>query len=99
MVLEAEQSILRHQQASDVESPVDLWSDPEMTRYLGGPRDREWLRSAFEETAQDPLAERYDLWPVVERATGQPVGHRGLLDKEVEGKAEIELIYVLASSA
>ena len=69
-----------------------------MTRYMGGPRDRDWLQSVFEETAQDPYAERYDLWPVIEKETGQVVGHCGLLDKEVEGRTEIELNYVLISS-
>jgi len=99
IILETKRLILRYQQASDVVFLVDLWADPEVTRYMGGPRDRDWLQSGFEETAQDPYAERYDLWPVIEKETGQVVGHCGLLDKEVEGRTEIELIYVLASSA
>lgn len=85
--------------ASDVRFLVELWSDPEVTRYLGGPRDRGWLKTVFEETAQDPYAEEYDLWPVVERETGEVVGHCGLLEKEVEGELEVELTYVLAVSA
>jgi len=99
IILETKRLILRYQQASDVVFLVDLWADPEVTRYMGGPRDRDWLRSGFEETAQDPYDERYDLWPVIEKETGQVVGHCGLLDKEVEGRTEIELIYVLASSS
>ncbi len=77
---------------------VDLWSDPEVTRYLGGPRDRDWLQSELEKSARDPFAERYDLWPVVEKDTNRVIGHCGLLDKEVEGKTEIELNYILSSS-
>ncbi len=77
---------------------VDLWADPEVTRYLGGPRDRDWLHSAFEETAQAPYAERYDLWPVIEKHSGHVVGHCGLLEKDVEGRPEIELTYILVSS-
>jgi RimJ/RimL family protein N-acetyltransferase len=38
--LETERLILRVQQARDVPYLVDLWADPEVTRYLGGPRDR-----------------------------------------------------------
>jgi len=98
IILETKRLILRYQQASDVAFLVDLWSHPEVTRHMGGPRDRDWLQSVFEETAQDPYAERYDLWPVIEKETGQVVGHCGLLDKEVEGRTEIELIYILASS-
>lgn len=98
-LLETERLLLRRQQASDIEFLVELWSDPQVTSYLGGPRNREWLRSVFEATAQNPDAEQYDLWPVVEKATAHVIGHCGLLDKEVEGKVEIELTYVLAPSA
>lgn len=99
IILETERLILRRQQATDIAPLVDLWADPEVTRYMGGPRDRDWLQSVFEETAQDPYAERYDLWPVIEKETDQVVGHCGLLDKEVEGRTEIELNYVLVPSA
>lgn len=99
IILETARLTLRVQRASDVASLVDLWADPNVTRYLGGPRDRAWLRSAFEETAEDPYAERYDLWPVIERESGHLVGNCGLLEKEVEGRTEIELIYVLTPSA
>ena len=98
IILETERLILRRQQAADIAPLVALWADAEVTRYMGGPRDREWLQSVLEETAQDPYAERYDLWPVIEKETGQVVGHCGLLDKEVEGRTEIELNYVLVSS-
>lgn len=99
IILETARLILRHQQRPDVQALVDLWADPDVTRYMGGPRDRDSLESMFEETAEEPFAERYDLWPVVERATGQVVGHCGLLDKEVEGTLEIELTYVFVRSA
>lgn len=99
IVLETERLLLRRQQASDVPPLVDLWSDPEVTRYLGGPRDRDWLRGEFEETARAPFGERYDLWPLVEKETGEVVGHCGLLEKDIEGQAEIELTYVFARSA
>ena len=99
IILETERLILKYQQASDIAFLVDLWTDPDVTRYLGGPRDRDWLQPVFEETAQNPYAERYDLWPVIERETGYVVGHCGLLEKEVEGRTEIELIYILSSSA
>jgi ribosomal-protein-alanine N-acetyltransferase len=99
IILETERLTLRYQQPSDVAPLVGLWADPDVTRYMGGPRDREWLQSALEETARDPYAERYDLWPLIEKKTGQVIGHCGLLDKEVEGRQEIELTYVLASSA
>jgi [ribosomal protein S5]-alanine N-acetyltransferase len=98
-ILETERLILRTQQAADVPFLVDLWADPLVTRFMGGPRERGWLQAVFEGTARDPTAERYDLWPVVEKGTGQLAGHCGLLDKEVEGRLEIELGYTFAESA
>jgi RimJ/RimL family protein N-acetyltransferase len=44
-MLETERLILRVQRASDVPALVDLWADTQVTRYLGGPRDRAWLQS------------------------------------------------------
>ena len=98
-ILETDRMILRCQQASDVEFLVDLWSDPEVTRYMGGPRDQDTLRSGFEETAKDPYAERFVLWPLIDKDSGQPVGPCGLLEKQAEGNTEIELVYVLAPTA
>ncbi len=99
IILETERLLLRRQRASDIAFLTDLWTDPEVTRYLGGPRDRDGLQSVFGETAQNPCAEQYDLWPVVEKETGQVVGHCGLLDKEIDGRPEIELTYIFSPSA
>lgn len=95
-ILETERLWLRRQRVEDVAFLTDLWSDAAVTRYMGGPRERSWLHSVFTETAAHPFADAYDLWPLMEKMSGLPVGHCGLLDKEVEGKAEIELTYVLA---
>jgi ribosomal-protein-alanine N-acetyltransferase len=96
ILLETRRLILRYQAAADISALTNLWSDPEAMRYMGGPRDLDWLRTELEETAQNPQAELYDLWPVVEKATGRVIGHCGLLDKEVDGRPEIELVYVFA---
>lgn len=96
IILETPRLVLRCQTTADVTALTDLWADPAATRFMGGPRDRDWLRAAFAETAQSPRAERYDLWPVVERATGRVVGHCGLLEKEVDGRPEIEVVYLFA---
>jgi ribosomal-protein-alanine N-acetyltransferase len=98
-ILETERLLLRRLQPSDVAALIDLWSDPEVTKNMGGPRDREKLLSIFEEDVKDPFAEEYDLWPVVEKQSQEVIGHCGLLDKEVDGKEEIEVNYIFKSSA
>jgi [ribosomal protein S5]-alanine N-acetyltransferase len=94
-ILETERLALRYQTAADVDFLIDLWSDPEVTRFLGGPREKAQLRTIFQKTAANPKAEAYDLWPLVEKAGGALVGHCGLLGKDVEGRKLVELNYIL----
>jgi [ribosomal protein S5]-alanine N-acetyltransferase len=98
-ILETARLILRVQQAGDVPALINLWTDPLAMRYMGGPRQRDQLQSEFDRVTRQPLAERYDLWPVIEKETGRVVGHCGLLPKEVEGSSEIELVYLIDPAA
>ncbi len=92
--IETQRLILRNTQPSDIPALVSMWSDPEVTRFMGGPRDALWLERTFAEDAdnQNPLV--YDQWPVIEKSSGKLIGYCGLLDKEVEGRPEVELVYV-----
>jgi ribosomal-protein-alanine N-acetyltransferase len=94
-----ERLILRSLHASDVEAVARIWADPDVTRYMGGPRDFEQVRASLEQDAQADPAPQFDLWPVIEKATGDIIGHCGLLDKMVDDQMEFELVYVLAASA
>jgi ribosomal-protein-alanine N-acetyltransferase len=98
-ILQTPRLILTRLHSAHVPALVDLWTDPEVTRFMGGPRDREFLAEDLGKTALAPFSEKYDLWALVEKESGSVVGHCGLLDKEVEGTPEIELVYVLATSA
>jgi [ribosomal protein S5]-alanine N-acetyltransferase len=98
IILETERLRLKYMQMADVAALVDLWVDPDVTCHMGGPRDRNTVTANLMQTAKDPTADRYDLWPVEEKATGKVIGHCGVLDKEVDGKTEFELVYVLAKS-
>lgn len=99
IILQTKRLCLRRPQNSDVEALIEMWSDPEVTKHLGGPRDREKLKKIFEEDVKNPYAEQYDLWPVEEKQSKEVVGDCGLLAKEVDGKQEIELIYIFKASA
>ncbi|NLF03364.1 MAG: GNAT family N-acetyltransferase [Anaerolineales bacterium] len=95
MHIETPRLLLRHQRAEDIPALVALWCDPEVTRYMGGPRQPARLREEFERVLVEG-PEPYDLYPVVEKESGAVIGYCGLLDKEIEGVVEIELVYVLA---
>jgi ribosomal-protein-alanine N-acetyltransferase len=100
MLIETDRLLFRPLRVADAEALASMWSDPEVTRFMGGPRDPAELSRSLEKRArEDGAAAEIDLWPVVERSSGRIVGHCGLLEKEVEGRGEIELIYVFARAA
>jgi [ribosomal protein S5]-alanine N-acetyltransferase len=97
-ILTTERLQLKYLQPADIKPLIDLWCDPAVTRFMGGARDRAKLEVIFEEDVKDSFAEKYDLWPVTEKDSCKVVGHCGLLDKEVAGEKEIELIYVFCTA-
>ena len=98
-ILQTERLHLKRLEHTDVSDLIELWCDPDVTKYLGGPRDRTKIKTIFEEDVKDPFAEQYDLWTVEEKQSKEVVGDCGLLEKEVDGKNEVEVIYIFKSSA
>lgn len=95
-IIETDRLIVRALAPEDVEPLAALWSDPAATAYLGGPRRAgDVIRILGEELAQASQP-TLNQWPTIEKASGRLVGDCGLLEKEIAGRAEIELTYVLA---
>ena len=98
-ILHTERLVLRRlHSTSEIAALLDLWTDPDVTNFMGGPRNREDLQADFEATLESPHRDEYDLWPLLERDTLRVIGHCGLLHKDVDGAAEIEVVYVIARS-
>ena len=95
MMLETKRLLLRNITPADAEFLIDLWTDPDVTKYMGGPRNRKNMISDIKENIRNPYAEEFDLWILTDKATQHPVGHCGLLKKDVDGVAEVEVIYVI----
>jgi ribosomal-protein-alanine N-acetyltransferase len=98
-ILQTDRLTLTRMRPEHTAALVDLWTDLQVTRWMGGPREPTALEADLRKTSLNPTAEKFDLWPLVEKAGGKLIGHCGLLDKEIEGKLETELVYVLAVSA
>lgn len=98
MILETERLLLRPIQYTDVNVLASLWTDPEVTRFMGGPRDFQEIHKVLLEDVQAEIRPKFDLWPVVEKETHRVIGHCSILEKEVDGKNEFELIYMLEKS-
>src|SRR2546426_261331 len=92
--LETPRLLLRPLQASDVAVLVAIWADPDVTRYMGGPRDGEKVRQTLEDELRTYSTDRLGFCPVVEKASGHIIGDCGLTKKDVDGRDEIGLVDV-----
>jgi len=99
MKIETDRLIIRSVQETDFEPLATLWADPEVTRYMGGPRNYEEILKILIEDAQANPQPAFDLWPVIEKKTGEVVGDCGILEKDIDGRHKYEVVYVLAKSA
>ena len=95
MHLKTERLLIRNIQLSDIPALVEIWTDPAVTQFMGGPRDKDFLVQTFSDDVDAGQPDPYDLWPVIETVSNEVIGHCGLLAKEVDGQPEIELTYVL----
>ena len=63
---------------ADVELAVELWGDPEVTRFLGGPFSREQARERLSREMATLRSHGVQYWPVFLLASGEPLGCCGL---------------------
>lgn len=96
VILETPRLYLRYQDHRDIKFLMSLWSDPDTTRFVGGPREGEFLRREFTKTADHPRDEEYDLWPLIRTVDHRILGHAGLLPKTVDSRSYLEVSFFLA---
>ena len=99
MKIKTDRLIIRSNQEVDSEPLAALWTDPEVTHYMGGPRNYEEILKILKEDAEVNPQPVFDLWPVIEKKTGRIIGTGGILEKDIDGRNQYEIIYVLAKSA
>jgi len=99
---ETERLFLRSPSEDDLNSIGDLWTDPLVTKHIGGPRSRDMVLDYFRDYANNPEAtvreEKDCWWSVIERSSGQFIGLCGLTEKEIEGQPETDLGYFFLPS-
>ena len=99
MKIETDRLTIKSNQEVDLEPLATLWADPEVTYYMGGPRNYEEILKILREDTQLNPQPVFDLWPFIEKETGQIIGTGGILEKDIDGRNQYEIIYVLAKSA
>jgi ribosomal-protein-alanine N-acetyltransferase len=95
MELETKRFFIRSPQVEDVATLAKLWTDPDVTRFMGGPRNYEEVYAELMKDARLLPPPKFDLWVVIEKATGDIVGHCGIIDKDIDNTKEFELVYVI----
>jgi ribosomal-protein-alanine N-acetyltransferase len=97
-----ERLMIRSPQEKDLEPITALWTDPDVTRYIGGPRDGDMVADSFRQYISDPqalLQEEWELWwSIIDQSSGQFIGLNAILEKEVEGETVFDLGYFLLPS-
>ena len=69
---------------ADIELAMDLWGDPEVTRFIGGPFSREQVQERLSREIATLQANGIQYWPVFLLATGEHVGCCGLRHYKAE---------------
>lgn len=67
-----------------------LYTDPCVTKTLGGMRDEAWIRRYLEDV-DAAWKDGYDLWHLRDRETGAFVGRGGLRRTPLDGADEVEV--------
>ncbi|MFP7479752.1 GNAT family N-acetyltransferase [Terribacillus saccharophilus] len=98
-MFETERLLIRPYTNEDLPFLESLVSDPRVVRYIGNgiPRTKEGARLFFNwNLSQMKEDQRYGLQVLVEKASGEPIGHAGLVPQEVDGATELEVGYWIA---
>lgn len=99
--IETTRLILRGHQPSDLERSAEMWSDPEVVRYVGGKRfNREEVWARLLRYVGHWAWMGYGYWVLEDKATGQFVGEAGFANYKRDMQPSVsglpELGWVLA---
>lgn len=97
--IETDRLIIRAVLNEDAEPNARLWSDPVTMQFMGGPRDHALILRETPRIASLQAGQELGIWSVIEKTTDKLVGNCGLVQKEISGKDEHEIVYLFFSSA
>lgn len=95
IVLETERLVLRHLRRQDVDRAMRVWCTPEVIAFMPAGRHPEKLRRHIEAEVAVPYKERPAITYLACFVGEEMVGDVGLVEKQVDGVDEVELVYVV----
>ena len=96
IIFETEHLLFRLLTHSDLDDLSVLYADPDVMRFLGGPRNREEVQRILNRYISEYQTYEHQFFAIVQKSDQRFIGQCGLLNQEVEGLPEVELVYVLA---
>jgi RimJ/RimL family protein N-acetyltransferase len=95
--VETERLLLREWRGEDLDAYAEMYADPDVTRFLGGPADRvdAWRRMTL--MAGHWIVRGYGNWVLERREDGRMIGRAGLW--QPEGWPGLEVGWLLARDA
>jgi ribosomal-protein-alanine N-acetyltransferase len=97
MKFETKRLSIRPTISDDAERLADLWCDADVTQFSGGPRERQKVLAAIKSATEGPA--KGNRWSVIQKENDRLIGECGLLEKQVDGKHETEIIYYFEKRA
>ncbi len=96
IILETEHLLFRPLTLSDLDDLAKLYADPEVMRFLGGPRSKDEVQRVLHGYIREYEIYGHSFFATIQKSDQRFIGQCGLLNQEVEGLPEVELAYVLA---
>jgi ribosomal-protein-alanine N-acetyltransferase len=96
IILETEHLLFRSLTNFDLDDLATLYADPEVMRFLGGPRSRDEVQRVLNRYIREYQIYGHSFFATILKSEQRFIGQCGLLHQEVEGEPEVELGYVLA---
>jgi ribosomal-protein-alanine N-acetyltransferase len=98
VIFETEHLLFRPLTHTDLDDLAALYTDPEVMRFLGGPRSRDEVQRVLNRYIKEYQMYGHSFFAIIQKSNEQFIGQCGLLEQEVEEQPEVELGYVLARS-
>ncbi len=96
VILETEHLLFRPLTAFDLDNLAELYADPEVMRYLGGPRSSDEVKLILNRYMKEYELNGHSFFATILKSDQRFIGQCGLLNQEVEDQPEVELGYLLA---
>ena len=84
LVLESDRLLLRPLEKGDLDIGIDLFTDPEVTAYIGGPITKELVAEEMLLALRRCAGGAIGVWCILDRAGGEKLGTVALLPLPIE---------------